>query len=119
MAYVGLYEIFGEDINIPLEEFRAELPIWGAIIDRVAAIMRAKSTGVSSHSGINKGCPSTNLLLFRQCDPTLIELLYSKYIRSLNILSSLIKQTKAHPIDIIGASFGGSGLYIIPGYINK
>lgn len=114
MAYVGLYETFGEELKIDLEEFRQELPIWGSIIDRVAAIMRAKTTGTHSQLLQNKGCPSTNLLFFRQCNPELITTLYSKYITRLKTLSSLITQTKAHPMEIIGASFAGSGLYIIP-----
>ena len=45
MAYMGLYETFGEDLKIDLDEFRLELPLWGGMIDRVAAIMRAKITG--------------------------------------------------------------------------
>jgi hypothetical protein len=117
MAYVGLYEVFGDDLHINLEAFRSELPIWGAIIDRIAAIMRAKYTNTSSQEDLNKGCPSTNLLAFRQCNPKLVEILYAKYMSKLSVLNSLIKQTGAHPIDIIGASFGGSGLYIIPGYV--
>lgn len=114
MAYVGLYETFGEELIIDLKTFRQELPVWGAIIDRVAAIMRAKSTGSSSFASTNMGCPATNLLLFRQCSPKLIETLYSKYMKSLSVLSSLLSQTGAHPIKIIAASFAGSGLYITP-----
>lgn len=116
MAYVGLYETFSENLEIDLDKFRQELPIWGSIIDRVAAIMRAKITGTNSLSPENKGCPATNLLLFRQCNPQLITTLYSKYIGKLKILSSLTKQTKAHPMEIICASFAGSGLYVIPEY---
>lgn len=116
MAYVGLYETFREGLEIDLNEFRQELPTWGAIIDRVAAIMRAKVTGTNSLSPKNRGCPSTNILLFRQCNPQLITTLYSKYIGRLKILSNLTKQTKAHPMEIICASFAGSGLYVIPKY---
>jgi hypothetical protein len=119
MAYVGLYETFGETLNIDLTAFRSELPIWGSIIDRVAAIMRAKATNTSSLLATNQGCPSTNLLLFRQCSPELIKILYSKYMSRLKVLSSLVMQTSAHPATILGASFAGSGLYVIPEYAHR
>ena len=116
MAHGGLYEVYGDDLELDLEAFREELPRWGAIMDRVAAILRANRRGVSSHSPEVKGCPESNLSYFRLCQSELVNAFYSKYPGQLKILGRLIQQTKAEPKDIICASFAGSGLYTLPDY---
>jgi hypothetical protein len=116
MACSGLFELFGDDLELDLKAFRQELPIWGAIVDRTAAIMRAASKGVSSRSQEVKGCPGSNLNYFRLCNPTLVDSLYTKYTANLPILKRIVGQTQLHAKQIIGASFAGSGLYTIPDY---
>jgi hypothetical protein len=116
IAKSGLYELFGDDLNLDLEAFRRELPLWGAIIDRVAEIFRASATGKCSHDEALKGCPASNLALFRLCKTNLVNQFYEKYADYLVVLNSLIDQTRADPRKIIAASFAGSGLYTIPDY---
>tara|TARA_R110001592_G_scaffold103298_2_gene291136 strand:+ start:2833 stop:3456 length:624 start_codon:yes stop_codon:yes gene_type:complete len=116
MAHGGLFEIFGDDLELNLEDFRQELPIWGAIIDRTAEIMRASSKGVSSQSLEAKGCPASNLSYFRLSPLSLVNKFYLKYADNLSILNKLVRQTNVPPKQIIGASFAGSGLYTIPDY---
>jgi len=116
MAYGGLFEFFGDELELDLDAFRKELPIWGAIVDRTAQIMRASSKGLSSHSQEVKGCPATNLSYFRLCKPELVDSFYSKYIGKLAILKSIVRQTHVNPKQIIAASFAGSGIYTIPDY---
>ncbi len=116
IAKSGLYESFGEDLNIDLDTFRKELPLWGAIIDRVAEIFRASTTGKSSHDDSLKSCPASNLALFRLCKTNLVAQFYQKYSDYLTVLTDLIAQTGAKPEKIIAASFAGSGLYTIPDY---
>jgi len=116
MAYGGLFESFGDELELNLEAFRQELPIWGAIIDRTAQIMRASPKGISSHSKEVKGCPASNLSYFRECNPKLVNSFYSKYIGELTILSNIVRRTRVNPKQVIGASFAGSGLYTIPDY---
>lgn len=117
MACSGLLEVFGEDLELDRVAFRQELPIWGAIIDRVAEIMRASSKGIPSQSQDAKGCPASNLSYFRLCNPELVNVLYLKYIENLNILRRIKRISGAHPKQIISASFAGSGLYTIPDYL--
>ena len=119
MAHGGLYEIFGDDLELDLEDFRQELPRWGAIIDRTAEIMRASSKGISSHSPKVKGCPASNLSYFRLSPETLINKFYFKYADNLSILNKLVSHTKINPKQIISASFAGSGLYTIPDYPSR
>jgi len=116
IAKGGLYELFGDDLDLNLEAFRRELPLWGAIIDRVAEIFRASATGKCSHDESLKGCPASNLALFRLCQTNLVNQFYEKYADYLDVLNSLIDQTRAAPGKIIAASFAGSGLYTIPDY---
>lgn len=116
MAHGGLYEVFGDDLHIDLDEFRKELPIWGAIIDRIAEIMRAQSKGISSASPEAKGCPGSNLSYFRVCPPQLVNKLCTKYQETLTILKTLSHQNNTTPKHVINASFAGSGLYTIPDY---
>jgi len=116
MAYGGLFELFGDELELDLDAFRQELPIWGAIVDRTAQIMRASSKGISSHSQEIKGCPASNLSYFRLCNPKLVNSFYSKYIGELTILRNIVRRTHVNPKQIIGASFAGSGLYTIPNY---
>ncbi len=116
MAHSGLQEIFGDDLELDLNEFRQELPIWGAIIDRTAEIMRASSMGLTSQSPEVKGCPASNLSYFRISPLELINKFYLKYVDNLRILSTLAEKTNIPPKQIICASFAGSGLYTIPDY---
>lgn len=116
MAHGGLFEVFGDDLPLDLVEFRKELPIWGAIIDRTAEIMRASTKGVSSQSPEVKGCPASNLSYFRVAPESLINKLYEKYTGDLPILSRLVRQMNVKPKQVICASFAGSGLYTIPDY---
>jgi hypothetical protein len=116
MAYGGLFEIFGDDLELDLVAFREELPRWGAIIDRIAEIMRASVKGISSNSPEAKACPASNLSYFRLCSPKLVGAFYSKYIENLTVLSSIVHLTQANPKQIIGASFAGSGIYTTPDY---
>lgn len=116
IAKGGLYELFGDDLNLDLEAFRRELPLWGAIIDRVAEIFRASTTGKCSLDASLKGCPATNLALFRLCKTSLVNQFYEKYADHLRVLNALIDQTRADPAQIIAASFSGTGLYTIPDY---
>lgn len=116
MAHGGLFEIFGDDLELDLDDFRKELPVWGAIIDRTAEILRASSKGVSSLSAEVKGCPASNLSYFRLSPESLTNQFYSKYVDSLSILNRLVRQTSVNPKQIICASFAGSGLYTIPDY---
>jgi hypothetical protein len=116
MAYGSLFEIFGDDLELDLDDFRQELPVWGAIIDRTAEIMRASCKGVLSQSPEVKGCPASNLSYFRLSPETLINKFYFKYADNLSILKKLVSQKNINPKQIISASFAGSGLYAIPDY---
>lgn len=119
MALGGLCEVFGDDIHINVDEFRKELPIWGAMIDRAAEVMRAQSKGVSSLSPEVKGCPGSNLSYFRVCPTQFINKLYLKYEEKLSILKTLTYQHNTTPKHVINASFAGSGLYTIPEYVQN
>lgn len=116
MACSGLFELFGDELEFDLDAFRLELPVWGAIIDRTAEIMRASCRGVSSHAQEAKGCPASNLSYFRVCSPQQVSDFYSKYIGNLTVLKSIVDRTNVNPKQIIGACFAGSGLYTIPDY---
>ena len=116
MACSGLFEFFGNELEIDLDVFRQELPIWGAIVDRTAEVLRASSKGISSQSPDVKGCPASNLSYFRLCNPKLVNAFYSKYINNLTILRDIVRRTQVNPKQVIGACFAGSGLYTIPDY---
>lgn len=116
MAKSGLHESFGEDLMIDQEALKKELPIWGAIIDRSAAISRAAISGGSSHSARVRGCPATNLLEFRNCDQKLIATIYNKHRKQLSVLTDAMTQSGGQAKQVIAAAFAGSGLYTIPDY---
>lgn len=116
MAYGGLFEVFGDDLELDLTQFRKELPAWDSIIDRVAEIMRAASMGLSSRSREVKGCPESNLSYFRLSNPKLVDAFFNKYGCKLNILDKLVHETGVEPKEIISACFAGSGLYTVPNY---
>lgn len=116
MALGGLYESLGEGLAFSVERFRKELPVWGAMIDRIAELMRASATGYSSMSSEVKGCPESNLQYFRVCQPKLVSAFYNKYKKNLPILAELMSQTGAEAKMVISACFAGSGLYTLPDY---
>ena len=116
MAHSGLFELFGDNLNLDIETFRIELPIWGAIIDRISEVIRSNIKGIPSQSQEAKGCPASNLSYFRLSSPELVNTFYLKYIENLPILKNIARQTNALPKQIIGACFAGSGLYTIPDY---
>lgn len=116
MAYGGLYESFSEELDLNLDVFRKELPLWGGIIDFTAEITRASSKGVPLHSPESKGCPASNLSYFRLCNPNLVNAFYGKFEDKLPILKRLYLTTRVAPKDIICTAFAGSGLYTIPDY---
>lgn len=113
MAVGGLYEVFGDQLGIDEDLFRKELPVWGAIIDRIAEIYR----GSVLKSDEVKGCPASNLGLFRQCSRQMVSLFYDKYADKLAVLKDIKRQTNANAKQIISASFAGSGHYTIPDYL--
>lgn len=116
MAYGGLFELFGDDLSIDLDSLRNELPVWGAIIDRIAEIFRGSVQGIPSCSAEAKGCPASNLGIFRLSSDQIVNRFYKKHASNLPVLTDLVRQTKASPKQIIKASFAGSGLYTIPDY---
>lgn len=116
MAGSGLREILGDNLELDMTDFRRELPHWGAIIDRTAAIMRANPQGISSKSLEVRGCPASNLSYFRWSPPKLVEAFYSKHAAKLPILHHLVEISRIHPQSIIKAAFAGSGLYVMPDY---
>lgn len=116
MAYSGLFEVFGEDLDVNLYALRQELSLWGAIVDRIAECLRASQKGVPFHSKRAKGSPESNLSFFRVSPTEFVNRLYRKHIDQLQVLTNIIKQTHASPKRIINASFAGSGLYTIPDY---
>ena len=118
MAYGGLFEIFGDELDLDLAAFRQELPTWGAIVDRTAEVLRASSKGIQHYSKAAKGCAASNLSYFRLSKPELVNRYYSKHIDKLNILTNLVRRTGVGPKQIIGACFAGSGLYTIPDYLD-
>jgi len=117
MACGGLFEVFGDDLSFDATAFRKELPIWGAVIDRVAEIIRGHAQGVSSHALEAKGCPASNLGVFRMCSQDLVNRFYGKYTENLSVLNDILRQTNASPKQVISACFAGSGLYTIPDYV--
>lgn len=116
MAYGGLYEVFGDDLELDLTAFRKELPAWGAIVDRCAEIMRASRLGLPSSSPHVKGCQASNLGVFRMGSPKLVQAFFDKYGEQLPILTRLVQYQKAAPKYVIASCFAGSGLYTIPDY---
>mgnify|MGYP000603713281 CR=1 FL=1 len=116
MAHGGLYEHFGDDLELDLVAFKNELPLWGAIVERTARIIRASSMRVPTDSPKAKGCPGSNLTLFRQSSAKLVDSFYTKYSEDLKILKNIVRRTGVNPKQIIGASFAGSGLYTMPDY---
>ncbi len=116
MAVSGLREILGDTIELDLAEFKNELPHWGAIIDRTAAIIRSQEKGVSSRSPEAQGCPATNLSYFRVCNPQLVETFFIRHREKLPTLSRFVELSKFDPKDLIKAAFAGSGLYVMPNY---
>lgn len=116
MACGGLYETFGDDLELDRTAFQTELPVWGAIIDRSAEIMRASRRGVCSFSAEVKGCPASNLSYFRQCHPKLVVAFCAKYRSQLTVLGKIVQRFDAQPKQIISAAFAGSGLYTLPDY---
>ncbi len=116
MAVGGLYELYGDDLELDLEAFKQELPIWGAMIDRIAEIMRAARLSVSTRCDDVKGCPASNLSYFRLCQPQLLNALFTKYSTHMPVLAHIARQTRAPLKQIVGSCFAGSGLYTIPDY---
>lgn len=116
MAYGGLYESFGDALNIDIEQLRIELPTWGTIIDRTALAFRASRQNISPFCASIRGCPATNLLTFRDSGPDLTATFFRKNHAQLPVLSSLVKQTGDTVKNIIAAAFAGSGLYVTPYY---
>ncbi len=116
MAACGLREILGDELELDLTDFRKELPHWGAIVDRSAAIMRAQANGLSSKSPEVMGCPASNLSYFRLCNPKLIDAFYQRHQSILPTLSRLVDISGVRPKDLIKAAFAGSGLYVVPEY---
>lgn len=117
MACGGLFELFGDDLPLDREAFQTELPLWGAMIDRIAEIMRAAKQGKSSFCASVKGCPASNLSYFRLCPPKLAQAFYDKYAHRLSTLRLIMQRGAASPKQIIGAAFAGSGLYTLPDYL--
>lgn len=116
MATRGLHEILGDNIELDLADFKQELPHWGAIVDRTAAVLRAHEHGISSKSHEARGCPGSNLSLFRLSPPELVEAFFVKHTALLPILSDLVESSGVPPKDIIMGVFPGSGLYVLPDY---
>lgn len=116
MAYSSLFEHFGDDLKIDIEAFEKELPIWGAIIDKTAELIRANNQGMSALNDSAKGRPESNLQVFRNSPPQLASAFYSKYKQHLPIMHSLSESLQIHPKDILNACFAGTGLYTSPDY---
>ena len=69
-------------------DLEKELPIWGAIIDKTAELLRSGNTKTPNSS--NLGSPESNLQVFRNCPPQLAHAFYTKYLEHLPIMKLIM-----------------------------
>lgn len=116
MVQGNLDEIFGEGLNITRDELAKELPHWRNLIQH-AMRMDGKTTPTCSVTG-QFTLSSSIMSTFRRCPTALIDSLCLSQLSLLPVMQRIMRLKQAAPHQILYSHFAGTGLYVMPHYLN-
>lgn len=116
MVQSNLKEIFGDELTITRDELASELPLWRTLIQHALQLERkaAATCSISCQFMLS----STTMTTFRHCAPTLVNSICLSHLPRLPVMQRIMWLKQVSPHQILNAHFAGTGLYVLPHYLN-
>lgn len=116
MLRSNIFEVYGEELDISLEDVEKEMPLWEKIID---TLVNRLPTSIYPRDKQSPQCASSFMELFAKVDPAHVHLICTNNMSYLPVMHKIMRAKQVSAYRILNSLFSGAGLYVSPAPLNQ